>query len=587
MRTIIIILLVTLNVGASAQSWTNPLTLNDEWPQYGIGDPYILKHRGVYYLYCSTKDNSTGVKCWSTKDFVTWSGPYNCTGEAITKTAYAPEVVYWNGTFYMYTSPGGNGHYVLSSNSPTGPFTRITENLGKSIDGSIFIDDNGAWYFYHAAEAGIQGCRMSSPTTIEQDVDLNARMGNGWTEGPTVVKRGGVYYLIYTGNHVISKGYRIDYAQNTTGPISAYTPQSRQNPILINTEGAFVGLGHGSAFIGPDLDTYYYTYHNLESGSGPRRHLNFDRMAWNGTKLLLLGPTNWPQEPFRMADMCDFFDRDQAGENLLFPNGGDWRLNDRERLTQEHSAIDDTCLYKALLKPSTDDDYTAEFTFKYLPGKSDDARFGAVFGYTDEANYGIALWNCRTNRLEINFMTSAHWETPRYANLPSGYRPEVWHHLRIEKAGTSHRFFVDGQQKAAIEKVTGGGKIGYATSRCQADFAYIAFSNQVNGSAIGNTYKPLPGSIAAVHCNTEGIGREKATTVDAGTEGGYAIVARGDERYSYKINPKAAGRYHLALRYSANEASRIRIRQGEREVTGVVALPMTANRGTNWQTLTV
>jgi hypothetical protein len=604
MKNMILLLMLAASSILQAQTWTNPLTLNGEWPSYGIGDPYIMKYRGLYYLYCSTKDNNTGVKCWSTKDFITWSGPYNCTSEAVTKTAYAPEVVYWNGTFYMYTSPGGNGHYILTANTPTGPFTLATANLGKSIDGSIFIEDNGAWYFYHAADAGIQGCPMSSPTDIGADVNLNARVGSGWTEGPTVIKRDGIYYLIYTGNHVISKGYRIDYAQNTAGPINAYTPQTTQNPILIKTEGAFVGLGHGSAFIGPDLDTYYYTYHNLESRNGPLRHLNFDRIAWNGTKLLLLGPTNWAQQPFRQADMSDFFNRNLPGENWLFPNGGNWTIKETDRLAQELSSNDDETLYKALCKQSTEADYIAEFTVKQVHSDSEDARFGAVFDYTGEENYGIAVLNSHTNRLEINFKTENNWETPRHYNLPAAYNLGVWHNLRIEKSGTTRKFFVDGLQKAVINNPLNSGKIGYITSRCQADFGYIAFSNKVNGSGIFDIYKPVPGIIAAVHYNTGGEGtayhdltpgntsglyirNDDVDITNISAEGGYAINADQDEWHKYNINVKTAGPYHLALRYSATEDSRIRIWKEDTDLTGPVDLPATGTRGTNLHTITI
>ncbi|MBP1651653.1 MAG: glycoside hydrolase family 43, partial [Bacteroidetes bacterium] len=123
---------------------TNPRTLSDEWGEYGIGDPYIFKFRGKFYLYCSTRDDQNGVKCWSSWDLVTWTYEGLAVPASVTtsKGAYAPEVIYWNGTFYMYTSPAGNGHYVLSADSPTGPFSLQTGNLGHSIDGSVFIDDN-------------------------------------------------------------------------------------------------------------------------------------------------------------------------------------------------------------------------------------------------------------------------------------------------------------------------------------------------------------------------------------------------------------------------------------------------------------
>ncbi|HEY6914165.1 MAG TPA: family 43 glycosylhydrolase, partial [Paludibacter sp.] len=508
MKKITLLLFLALNLVASAQTWTNPLTLSGEWFQYGIGDPYILKYRGTYYLYCSTKDNNTGIKCWSTKDFVTWSGAITCSTDPITKSAYAPEVVYWNGTFYMYTSPAGGGHYVLSSTSPTGPFTVVTGNVGKSIDGSVFINDDGSWYFYHADGNGIMGCPMTNPTTIGADINMNARMGNNWTEGPTVIKRNGVYYLIYTGNHVISKGYRIDYAKNSAGPVSSYTPQAAQNPILIKTEGSFVGLGHGSAFIGPDLDSYFYCYHNLagDYGVGPYRRLNFDRIAWNGDKLLLLGPTTWAQQSHQKADMSDFFQRSEIGTDWTMPNGGNWSLVSSDYMMQDISNETSESWHKALYSKPTAENYTAEFTLKEEHRDNNAARFGAVFGYTDEQNYGIAVLHSFTNQLEVNFLINNVWGTAQYYTLPTGYNYNAWHSIRIEKWGVTYKFFVDGMLKSSLISNLGAGKVGYMSSWSHADFGYIAFSNKVNGSGIFEVYKPVPGSIDAVHYNPGGQG---------------------------------------------------------------------------------
>jgi len=584
-RILSILSLIIVSTVAFSQTWTNPLTLNGEWSLYGIGDPFIMRYRGVYYLYCSTKDNNVGVKCWSTQDFITWSDAVTCSTDPITKTAYAPEVVYWNGKFYMYTSPAGNGHYVLSSDSPTGPFTVVTGNIGKSIDGSVFIEDDGKWYFYHAGDNGILGCPMNSPTSIGADYDLNAKTGYGWTEGPTVIKRNGVYYLIYTGNHVLSKGYHIDYAQNTTGPISAYTPQSNQNPILISSEGSHVGLGHGSAFIGPDLDSYYYVYHNLagDYGVGPYRRLNFDRIAWNGSKLLLLGPTTWAQQAFRKADMSDYFDRDEFGDNWLMPNGGNWMINSQDRQITVLPNSEDETLYKTVYNQSTDSDFTAEFTVKEEQSYSNDACFGAVFSYTDEDNYGIAVLNSYSNQLEINFKTNNQWDTPRYYNLPTGYNLGVWHTLRIEKSGITCKFFIDGMQKANLTNNMGAGKIGYAASRSQAGFSYIAFSNKVNGSGISDIYKPVPGIIAAVHYTTKS--EDNISQVSC-SDGGYAISSSDGKWYQYNMNVKAGGLYHLGLRYSSAQPVEIRVWQGDTDLTGVIALPSSGSQY-NYNTFTV
>ena len=44
---------------------------DDAWQGYGFGDPFVMRHGGVYYLYVSTKDGEIGVKCWSSYDLIT------------------------------------------------------------------------------------------------------------------------------------------------------------------------------------------------------------------------------------------------------------------------------------------------------------------------------------------------------------------------------------------------------------------------------------------------------------------------------------------------------------------------------------
>ncbi|OJV34744.1 MAG: hypothetical protein BGO29_09940 [Bacteroidales bacterium 36-12] len=589
----------------SAQKWTNPFTLGNEWGQYGIGDPYILKYNGSYYLYCSTRDRTEGVKCFVSKDLVNWSAAYMCSTDPITRGAYAPEVVYWNGTFYMYTSPAGNGHYVLTSTSPTGPFTRVTENFGKSIDGSVFIEDDGTWYFYHAGGGGggMQGCTMSSPTTVGAGRNIGVSMNNDWTEGPTLIKRNGVYYMIYTGNHVISKGYRIDYAKNTSGPLATFTPQAKQNPILVNTEGTNVGLGHGSAFIGPDLDSYYYTYHSLagDYGWGPYRRFNYDRIAWNGDKMTILGPTVWAQEAPEMPTGYDFFERAEIGSDWTMPNGGNWGIYNSELMYQDKFDDTEETWRKALYITETESNYTAEFTAKEVSRHNDNAKYGAVFGYTDEQNYGIALFRSKTNQIEINFQINGVWGTPKMVNLPAGYDYTKWHSIRIEKSGTNYKFFVDGMLKNTSTSALGAGKIGYMNSWSHSDFGYIAFSNKVNGSGIFDIYKPIPGTIEAVHYNTggEGVGYHELTPGNAGgkyireddvdisncSEGGYAITSiQAGEWYAYNVNTRYPLTYNAGIRYASTQNASFRILQDDNVIADNIELSSTNGA---WKTVIV
>lgn len=569
------------------------MILEDEWSSYGIGDPYILKHRGIFYLYCSTKDNEVGVKTWSSKDLENWTYEGLCSTDPITKGAYAPEVIYWNGMFYMYTSPAGNGHFVLFSDSPTGPFTVISSNYGKWIDGSVYVNDDGNLYFLHASPWGIQGCIMDTPSSFGESINLNAQMNNTWTEGPCLFRRYGKNYMIYTGNHLISKGYRIDYATNIKGPLDQYTPATGQNPILLNTMGDHVGLGHGSIFIGPDLDSYYLTYHNLVSRHGPQRNLNFDRIAWNHDKMMLLGSTNFEQQGAALPDAYDYFDRAVPGDAWNMPNGGVWSIPNADYLLQDASFTGVETWYKAMFDSLTRDNFTAEFNLREITKESDDARAGAVFSYLDEGSFAIALIHGSTRLLEINFLKENVWGTPQYFELPADFDFSVWHSLRIERFNGQFQFFVDGLLKGTLISDAGPGKIGYLTSRNHVAFDFIGFSNKVKGSGVFNVYKPLPGKIDAVLYNQGGEGeayheetpenpaelhiRIDETEIVECSRGGYAIssVKPGDW-YKYNINVESNGLYNYEIVYASESSENsIRVLINDTDVSGAVELPST------------
>jgi hypothetical protein len=262
-----------------------------------FADPFVLRHDGRYYLYCTNPD----VRCWSSSDLVTWhlEGPTIAADAFPGLVPFAPEVVYADGAFFMYTSPSGHGHFVLRSDSPTGPFTPVSGNVGHAIDGNVLIDDDGRWYFYWAGDEGIWGCEMASPTEFGEPVFTGIHM-NGWTEGPFVSKRDGVYSMTLTGNHYLSRGYRIDAAWSDQ-PLTGYRPVAL-NPILISTSGPVVGLGHSSSVTGPDLVSTYLAYHNLNPDAS--RDLDIDRQVGSGSSLEVLGPTTSAPVP-RAPDWSD------------------------------------------------------------------------------------------------------------------------------------------------------------------------------------------------------------------------------------------------------------------------------------------
>ncbi|MBZ6372273.1 MAG: glycoside hydrolase family 43 protein [Microbacterium hominis] len=297
----------------------NPIARNGDF-----ADPFVLRHDGLYYLYATNPD----VRCWSSRDLVNWTleGPTIAPDVFPGLVPFAPEVVYDDGVFHMYTSPSGFGHVVLSSASPTGPFEPVSPNVGHAIDGHVFVDDDGARYFYWAGDEGIWGCRLLGADGFGEPVLTGIHM-NGWTEGPFVLKRDGLYYMTLTGNHYLSPGYRIDAAWSDD-PLRGWRGDPL-NPILVSTTGDLVGLGHSSSVIGPDLVSTWIAYHNFNPDAS--RDLDLDRQVHSGRSLQVLGPTRSARAPEPPDERVDWSD---SGADQWAVEAGELAVtNDRGVLT--------------------------------------------------------------------------------------------------------------------------------------------------------------------------------------------------------------------------------------------------------------
>ncbi|MGO4348683.1 family 43 glycosylhydrolase [Paenibacillus sp. MCAF9] len=531
-----------------AKLYTNSLKLEQEWEDYGIGDPFIMRYNGRFYLYCSTKDFRPGIKAWSSENLVDWKYEGLVTEDPITTGAYAPEVFYWNGSFYLYTSPAGQGHYVLQSDSPTGPFVVKTENLGNSIDGSVFIDDDGKWYFTNAGTQGIVAHEMPDPLTIDVGVTTNAFLGH-WTEGSMIWKRNGLYYMTYTGNHVFSNGYRVNYAVSKDGPFGDYTIPAN-NPIVISVKDEFKGLGHSATVLGPDMDSYYLTYHNLvgHSSEGPPvRELNIDRLAYNGDKLVVFGPSHDHMQPApAMPSLYSWLTDGISSEQWDETSSGDEQ--------------------KVLSKLSTEDTFIAEYNFRLNLSDSavDSGTIAAVFSYTDEANYlAIKLW---PGKHEIEYVTVQNGSEKQLAQalLPNEFDYSKLHTIRVEQRDDTVLVFFDGMKK--IEEHTAkpsGGKIGYIANQSQPIYEYTAFTNEAGGSSDFEAYKPAPGAIEAVHYLKEadrGFHLEQKSSeisdfrktdgvpIRKLDDGSYSVsLLQGGDWLKYKLNVKDHTKYGIGL----------------------------------------
>ncbi len=509
------------------------------------GDPFVMRYDGKYYLYPSTASNEPWY-VYVSEDLVNWSEKIECVPKSNipsginehgkyceSLSAYAPEVTYFNGKFIMVTSPGGTGHRVFVSDSPTGPFKQVGDNFGRKIDGHIFIDNDGKWYFYSASSYGIKVYNMTSPTFIDDEIGTLSQINKKWTEGPMVVYHDGIYYMTYTGNHVSNISYRIPYSVSTKTPYEFSVPDN--NLLLISTIGEIASTGHSSTVKAPDLDSYYIVYH---SHKGNRRAMNIDRIIFDGETMDVMGPTSEYQPLPSMPDIYAHFEADDDFYIFEDPTG---TTMSGGRINLENGGI---YVSKDALAGNK---YTIEATTANI---SDAAKAGVIFGYSDGNNYGKAVFDTASEKLVVTFVvngTATVYEKALVRSFDTPYNFDVLQALQVEKNGNEFTFYVNDREIAKYESDLSGSKVGLVCENGSASFGYFGASDEFGGSSNCEFYKPVgkdSGMIPAHLCL-----EEDNITIGKDSDQSKYVVAKEDNSFNYRVYNAADGKYTFALKY--------------------------------------
>lgn len=528
--------------------------------QYGIGDPFVMRHNGKYYLYPSTSDPCDGIKVFESSDLINWTykGLAVAESEKTAHGAYAPEVVYYNGWFYMCQSRAGKGHYIYRSSSPTEGFTLFSTsndgnreslddgNLGMGIDGSFYVSDSGKLYIMHTSTpAGLKFNEILNPEDIRPSTigkaevlgDANLRH---WIEGPGIFRRGEYSYLTYTGNHVISKGYRVaySYARNLKS-LREFT-QPADNVTIIDTHDEHYGLGHSSNVLGPDLDSVYTAYHSLV-GRGPARRYNVDRYLTSGSLLTANGVTHRavavPAAPYAQSVCGDAL---ALHEDIL-------------AVSAENSPV------------ISDGYFTAEYNFTPCDGQI------LYFGYGNGGGYEIRLTN---NGITLQKDGKTLGETK--AKYPS----DKLNTVRVENGDGIGYVYLNGMRVITYEATAAKGAVGYSK---RDGVEYTAFTNDVFGTSDFEALKNFPTvfpatsylkgenrgfSIANAKREKGGLrAGEKQSIEKVESEEVNAVVLGAGDWVKYAVDIASDDTYSLSARVAANCAAKIKITIGDSEIT--------------------
>ncbi len=252
-------------------------------------DPAPMVHEGKLFVYTShdedvTVDNFYTMYDWrlySTEDMVNWTDHGSPAGldtfDWSTDSAWAPQGIARNGSFYLYVPLNNNTGARIGvgvSDDIAGPFMdplgkELVQTSASDIDPTVFIDDDGQAYMYW-------GNGTLQYVTLNED--MISYSGNpttvsipGFTEGPWFYKRESLYYLIYSSMGGSTEKISYATSDSPTGPWNARGDIMGEGSTYTNHSGIVDYKGHS-----------YFFYHNsaLPGGNDFKRSVCVEEFTY-------------------------------------------------------------------------------------------------------------------------------------------------------------------------------------------------------------------------------------------------------------------------------------------------------------------
>ena len=210
---------------------------------------------------------------------------------------WAPSTIEVGGRFYLFFGAndpqsdrqlGGIG--VAVSDRPSGLFSDLLghpliaayHNGAQPIDPFVFRDDDGRIYLYYGGHDHCNVVQLSadlkSVIRLPSGEMFKEITPPGYVEGSFLIKRRGVYYLMWSEGDWTGPDYRVAYAMGPS-PLGPFKPAG---VILSQNPSIALGAGHHSVVNIPGTDDWYIVYHRrpLGDSKGEHRQVAIDRMVF-------------------------------------------------------------------------------------------------------------------------------------------------------------------------------------------------------------------------------------------------------------------------------------------------------------------
>ena len=203
------------------------------------------------------------------------------------RTLYAPDAIFLDGLWRLFycTPERDHAEGVAMSPSPTGPFTGARKLEGcTQIDPSVFRDDDGTVYFFwgqYALKGGVLDRTLDRLAEGSVRESVITEKTHHFHEGVQLLKRNGIYYLVYADTSRRGRPTSIGYstAKSPFGPYvyrGVIIDNFGCDPESWNNHGGIVEYG----------GRWYVFYHRSTNASSVFRKACVEPIAFDADGLI-------------------------------------------------------------------------------------------------------------------------------------------------------------------------------------------------------------------------------------------------------------------------------------------------------------
>lgn len=294
------------------KTYVNPVYARD------FPDPHVLSYKGKFYAY-ATHSSGHDFQVMESPDLVNWTHKGSAFRPPWSRDhLWAPEVIQHRGVLYMTYSArnpqtGKHDIGVATSTNPLGPFehrailVRGDDNRVGVIDTHVFFDRGVPYLLYSEEDPRAIVMRRMAPNllSVSEERIVLLRPDREWEKGiveaPTMLHRGGTYYLFYSGGWFQSYKRDACYAVAYATSRSLKGPYTKHERILQTVSEKVYSPGH-QCIVSLPSGEMWMLYHAWDAqneplyGSNPLgRTLRLDKLVWRGARPVVDGPSTEPK----------------------------------------------------------------------------------------------------------------------------------------------------------------------------------------------------------------------------------------------------------------------------------------------------